>query len=155
MKKKINTVKTNALISAIQTKNTVTGNGAVSHSTSGTAVLDLFGKGGALRNQEAQVTIDAFSKAYAEDKTLALKVLFYLSDIRGGQGERKLFRTAFNWLAQNDAKVAKKLLKHIPEYTRWDNILESLENTPLEKDALEFMAKEFKKDLKKLKHSVE
>jgi hypothetical protein len=121
--------KKNSLLNAMQSHDTVTGNGAVSHSTTGTKVLDLFGKGGAMRSQNESEVIDLFSKAYQEDKTLALKVLFYLADVREGQGERKLFRTCFNWLAQNDSKVATKLLELIPEYTRFDNVLESLENT--------------------------
>jgi hypothetical protein len=138
--------KKNALINALESHNVATGNGALSHSTTGTSVLDFFGKGGALRSQSEQDVINVFSKAYGEDKTLALKALFYLSDVRGGQGERRLFRVAYNWLAKNDAKVAKKLLKYIPEYTRFDNILETLENTSLEKDALSFFAKQLKED---------
>ena len=138
--------KQNALISAMQTKDTTTLNGAVSHSTTGTSLLDLFSRGGALRNQaDAEVT-KLFSAAYAEDKTLALRTLFYLGDVRGGQGERRLFRLGLNWLAKNDAPVAKKLIQHVPEYTRFDNVLESLEGTPLEKDALVFVASQLKTD---------
>lgn len=39
-------------------------------------------------------------------------------------------------------------MKYIPEYTRFDNILETLENTALETDALDFIAKQLKKDAK-------
>lgn len=138
--------KKNALVNALQSHNTVTHNGAVSHSTTGTAVLDFFGKGGALRSQSEQEVINMFTSAYNEDKTLALKALFYLADVRGGQGERRLFRVCYNWLAQNDGAVAKRLMEYIPEYTRFDNILESLENTALEKDALRFVAKQLKAD---------
>lgn len=140
--------KKNALLSAMQTKDTVTHNGAVSHSTTGTKVLDLFGKGGAMRSQDESDTINLFSMAYKEDKTLALKVLFYLADVREGQGERKLFRTCYNWLAENDSKVATKLLEYVPEYTRFDNVLESLENTKLESKALNFIAQQLQADLK-------
>lgn len=139
--------KKNALVNAMQSHDVVTANGALSHSTSGTSVLDFFGKGGALRAQSEQEVTNLFSKAYAEDKNLALKALFYLADVRGGQGERRLFRVAYNWLAKNDLATAKKLLKYIPEYTRFDNVLETLENTALEKDALTFVAKQLKKDL--------
>ncbi len=140
--------KGNSLLSAMKTKDTVTHNGAVSHSTTGTKVLDLFGKGGAMRSQSEADVINLFSGAYTEDKTLALKVLFYLADVRQGQGERKLFRTCYNWLAENDSKVATKLLEYIPEYTRFDNVLETLENTKLEEKALDFIAKQLKADLK-------
>ena len=148
MKKKIPAPKSNALLSAFNSHNTVTGNQALSHSTTGTAVLDLFGKGGAMRSHADTDIANAFASAYREDKNLALKVLFYLADVREGQGERKLFRVAYNWLAQNDAAVAKNLLDFVPEYTRFDNVLESLENTALEKDALAFIAKQLKADAK-------
>lgn len=140
--------KKNSLINAMQSHDMVTTNGALTHSTSGTSVLDFFGKAAAMRGASEQEITSLFSKAYAEDKNLALKALFYLSDVRGGQGERRLFRVAFNWLAQNDAVIAKKLLKYIPEYTRFDNILETLENTKLEDDALAFVAKQLKADSK-------
>lgn len=140
--------KKNSLVNAIQSHDVLTTNGAVSHSTSGTSVLDFFGKAAAMRGSSEQDVINSFSLAYKEDKTLALKALFYLADVRGGQGERRLFRVAYNWLAKNDTDVAKKLLKYIPEYTRWDNVLETLENTALEKDALAFIAKQLKADAK-------
>lgn len=146
MKKTTTKKKSNALLSALRTKDTVTENGAVSHSTTGTAVLDFFGKGGSVRGQDANA-ISLFANAYKEDKTLALKVLFYLSDVRQGQGERQLFRLCFKWLAEQDSKIAAKLMKHIPEYTRFDNVLETLEGTELETKALELIAKQLRADL--------
>lgn len=130
----------NALISALTTEDTKTHNGAVSHSTTGTSLLDFFGKGGSMRSQTDDAAIALFRNAYKEDKNIALKILFYLADVREGQGERKLFRNCFKWLALNDEKVAKKLLIQIPEYTRWDNVLETLEGTALEQIALKFVA---------------
>jgi hypothetical protein len=132
--------KQNALISALTTGDIKTHNGAVSHSTTGTSLLDFFGKGGSMRSQPDDASITLFRSAYNEDKTIALKILFYLVDVREGQGERKLFRNCFKWLAQNDEKVAKNLLIQIPEFTRWDNVLETLEGTSLEKIALKFVA---------------
>jgi hypothetical protein len=151
--KKTTTKKTNsskglvksALLNAIQSHDTTTTNGAVSHSTSGVYLVDFFGKAGAMRGQDDGV-INLFSKAYSEDKNLALKVMFYLSDVRGGQGERNLFRLCFKWLIKNDVKVAKKLLSLIPEYTRWDLVLEITENTDLEKDALKILSNQLKVD---------
>jgi hypothetical protein len=130
----------NALISALTTEDTLTQNGAISHSTTGTSLLDFFGKGGSMRSQSDDAAIALFRSAYREDKTMALKILFYLADVREGQGERKLFRNCFKWLAENDEKVAKKLLIQIPEFTRWDNVLETLEGTSLEQTALKFVA---------------
>lgn len=138
----------NPLLTAMSTKDTATHNGALSNSTSGSSLLDFFGKAGALRSSEDSEVIALFRAAYAEDKTLALKILFYSSDIRGGQGERRLFRVCFRWLAENDSKVAKKLLKLIPEYRRWDDAGEALEGTELESDALKSIASQLRTDSK-------
>jgi hypothetical protein len=140
--------KTNTLIKSFETKDTVTANGAITHSTTSNAVLDFFGMGSAARQQTDKFILDLFNAAYAEDKTLALKVLFYSRDIRGGQGERKAFRTVFKHLANTDEVVAKKLLKHIPEFGRWDDILETVEGTPLEIEALKLVSKQLRADLK-------
>ena len=132
--------KVNAFINALQTRDTFTANGAVSHSTTGVALVDFFGKGGAMRSQSTEAAVSLFKSAYGEDKNVALKTLFYLADVREGQGERKLLRNCFKWLAVNDTKVASNLLTKIPEFTRWDNVLETLEGTSLEEPAIDFIA---------------
>lgn len=140
--------KQNALLGALQNVPAYTGNGALSFSTTKSKVLDFFGKGGAARNRPDAEVIAMFDDAFSEEPILALKVLFYLADVRGGQGERRLFRICYNWLAKNQPAIAKKLLQYIPEYTRWDNILESLEDTALEKDGLKFLASKLLEDVK-------
>lgn len=62
-----------------------TENGALAHKTTNSAVLDMFALCGAYRNRSNEDCILAFKKAFEEDKTLALKCLFYLRDIRGGK----------------------------------------------------------------------
>ena len=44
-----------------------------------------------------------------------IKCLFYLRDCRGGQGERRFFRVAFNYLCNMDKAVAIKLLPMVAE----------------------------------------
>lgn len=143
-----NMKKKNKLIAALQTKDTVTPKGAISHSTTGSAVLDFFGKAGSLRAQDEKEVLKYFSSAYSEDKTLALRALFWAGDARQGAGERRLFRVCFNWLANNDSKIASNLIEFIPEYRRFDDILESVENTPVEKDGLKYLSTQLKKDIK-------
>lgn len=48
---------------------------------------------------------------------------FYLRDHRHGRGERKLGRMCFNWLADMHPAIFLKLLRFIPEYGRWDDLL--------------------------------
>lgn len=136
----------NALLSALENQVAFTGNGALSNATTKDKVLDFFGKAGAARNRPDAEVLTMFGDAYAEDKNLAVKALFYLGDVRGGQGERRLFRLCFRWLAENDRKAATYLLSFIPEFTRWDNVLESLENTILEDKALEMLEKQLNED---------
>ena len=84
---------------------TETENGAVALKSTGDGVLDAFGKLGALCkvDWESSFTVvnalDLFYKAWAEDRVLAMKLLFYMRDIRGGQGCRTLFRVIVTSLA--------------------------------------------------------
>jgi len=117
----------------------LTENGAVKHITTKNAILDMFAMCGSYRNRSDEDCIVAFKKALAEDVSLAIKCLFYIADCRGGQGERRFFRVCFRWLAIEHTKVARRNLKAIPTYRRWDDVLYACIDTPLEKDALQFI----------------
>ena len=88
-----------------------------------------------------------FSKAYSEDKELALKTLFYFRDIREGQGERQLFIDILEYLGNKDPDVVRKNLELIPEYGRWDDLY-ALVKTPVWSDVIDLFDKQLKKDLK-------
>ncbi|SDX95083.1 DUF2828 family protein [Thermoactinomyces sp. DSM 45892] len=107
-----------------------TANGAVSYRSTESTVLDLFSMGGAYRQRNDTDIKMLFSQAYAEDKLLTMKTLFYLRDIRGGQGERRFFRLSLEHLALHDRDVLLKNLHLIPKFGRWDDLWGLLE-TPL------------------------
>ena len=65
---------------------TRTENGALTHKTTKSALLDLFAQGAAMRNRSDADVILKFRNAFVEDNTYALKCLFYIRDVRGGQG---------------------------------------------------------------------
>lgn len=106
---------------------TTTTNGAVAYKSTQSAVLDLFSTGGAMRQRSDSDIVSLFSKAYAEDATLALKTLFYLRDIKQGQGERKFFRLSLKHLALHNKASLVKNLHLIPQFGRWDDMWVLLE----------------------------
>ncbi len=63
----------------------LTENGGVKHLYTLNKVLDMFAMGGAMRNRSEDDIITMFMQAYKEDRTLALRCLFYLRDVRGGK----------------------------------------------------------------------
>ena len=124
-----------------------TENGGIKRKSTKSDVLDMFALCGSYRNRSDDDCILAFKKAYEENAELALKCLFYLRDVRGGQGERRFFRVCFKWLANNYPEIAKRNLENIPYFGRYDDIY-CLFGTPLEEDALEFIKKEIVNGLK-------
>jgi hypothetical protein len=110
------------------------------------ACLDLFGKIGACRedlNQAKQL----FAKAYEENAQLATQILFWVRDIRGGQGERKVFKELLKDLASIDPQVVQKLIPLVPEFGRWDDLL-ILEDTSVWDNVLDSFRQQLDKDLK-------
>ena len=125
---------------------TLTENLAVTYRSSGSECVDLFASIGALRSAKEEDIIRRFIKAWAEDKTTAMKILFYARDIRGGLGERRVFRVILSELAKLEPDSVRKNIALIPEYGRYDDLLELL-GTPCEPDALAFIREQLDADL--------
>ena len=98
-------------------------NGAKTHGTSGSACLDLFAVAGGMRGRSARDLTMLFDLAYLEDPDLAMKLLFYIRDIREGLGEREIFRTLVRHVAKTWPESAKKNVGLIPEYGRYDDLM--------------------------------
>jgi uncharacterized protein DUF2828 len=109
-----------------------TANGAVSNKSTLDPLLDFFSNAGAMRGKEAEAT-KLFKAAFAVDPTNAMRCLFYLRDIRGGQGERSVFRAILDTL---DKDTIAKVVRFIPEYGRWDEVPFTLEGVSLIKKQL-------------------
>ncbi len=125
---------------------TLTENLAATLRTTGSDCLDLFATIGALRNAEEQEIIARFIRAYAEDRDLAMKMLFYCRDIRGGLGERRVFRAILKYMANAQPESVRKNIGLISEYGRWDD-LTVLFGTQCENDALDLIRDQLDKDL--------
>lgn len=107
---------------------TTTENGAVTLNSTGSMLLDLFSRAGAMRKASSADIIKIVNNAIDEDPVMALRILFYLRDIRGGQGERKLFRVAIKHIAKTHPDLLRNNLKHIPTFGRFDDLLELLDS---------------------------
>lgn len=125
---------------------TYTENGAATLQTTYSDCLDLFATIGALRSAQEQEILNRFVRAFTENPDLAMKLLFFARDIRGGLGERKVFRVCLKWLAQNAPASVRKNLPYVAEFGRWDDLL-SLMGTPCEKDALHLIREQLETDL--------
>ncbi len=128
---------------------TYTENGAVTYRSTNSKCLDLFATIGALRKESDSEIIDRFIEAYMENADLAMKILFFARDIRGGIGERRVFRVILKWLADNEPKSVKKNIGYIAEYGRYDDIL-SLIGTPCEDIVTRYIKAQLENDLKAL-----
>lgn len=127
-----------------------TENGAAAYRSSGSDCVDLFATVGALRNADENEIISRFLRAYTEDRDLAMKTLFYARDIRGGLGERRVFRTVLRYLAYSEPHSVRKNVGLIAEYGRWDDLL-TLLGTPCEADAVECIRRQLEKDIEAVK----
>lgn len=83
---------------------------------------DLFFKIGASRGKNITAQ---FEKAYREDREMALRVAQWARDVRGGAGERELFRQTLTWLEKNhrDDLLGTRILENVTEIGRWDDLL--------------------------------
>ena len=129
---------------------TLTENGGLAHKTTNDALYDLFAQGGAYRTRSDEDCVFLFTKAFEENPTYAMKCLFYLRDIRGGQGERRFFRTIVKWLADNKTEVMRRNLKYVPEYGRWDDLYVFV-GTALEQDMWTFLKESVEEGLTVIK----
>lgn len=128
---------------------TTTENGAATLRSTMSDCLDFFATAGALRNASEEEILNRFIRAYAEDKDLAIKALFYARDVIGGLGERRLFRVILNYLAGNDPEAVRKNIKNVAHFGRFDDLL-SLMDTPCERDVIEYIKETLNDDIKSL-----
>lgn len=110
----------NSTASTANVARTTNGMKALASTLSNTT--DLFFKIGASRGKNITAQ---FEKAYREDREMALRVAQWARDVRGGAGERELFRQTLKWLEKNhrDEFINTRLLKNVAEIGRWDDLL--------------------------------
>ncbi len=126
-----------------------TENGQTALNTTFDACLDLFSTIGALRKRSDKDIEAKVAAAYAEDKLVCMKCIFYARDIEEGLGERHVFRVALKYLAHRHSRDVIVNIPNIVKYGRFDDLYE-LVDTPVEKEAFAFMKMAFDEDCKNL-----
>ena len=99
---------------------TRTVNGMVALESTTDPVVDLFFKIGASRGKQI---VPDFERALQFDATLALRVAAWARDVRGGAGERQIFRDVLLHLENLHPELLDKMLPHVAEFGRWDDLL--------------------------------
>ncbi len=124
----------------------VTENGARGFKTTGAKLLDMNYQVSSLRNKSEQTIIKQFEDVFLENRLLAIKWLFFVSDVRGGLGERRLFRICLKHLGEQHIEYAKAVLELVPFYNRWDNLL-CLLDTKLADEVVQVIKAQLEEDM--------
>ena len=110
----------NAFVNAVANQEARTSNGMKARKSSANALVDLFYNIGASRGKNI---VPQFTSAMVQNKDLALRVALWARDVRGGAGERQLFRDILTHLEKTDPDAAVRLMKRVPELGRFDDLL--------------------------------
>ena len=121
----------NTFVNAVVNQSARTENGMKARQSTANALTDLFFKIGAMRGQNV---IPAWTAARVQNPDLAARIALWARDVRGGAGERKIFRDILVDLANTDQIRASELMRKVPELGRWDDLL-VLVGTPMEEQA--------------------
>jgi hypothetical protein len=130
-------------VKAMQNRNEVTKNGMVTNSSSLSSCVDLFFTIGAYRSKvnDPQAMMDLIGKleaSFSQDPLLTRKMLFWVRDVRGGAGEREVFRKILRYLCHTYPKYVENNIHLIPEFGRWDDLFITF-GTSVEDVAMEFI----------------
>jgi len=108
----------NTFVNAISNQEARTANGMKARKATANACVDLFFAIGASRGKNI---IPQFTAAYVENSDLALRIVAWARDVRGGAGEREIFRQVLTHLETTNPEAAKALMLKVPELGRWDD----------------------------------
>lgn len=125
----------NTFLKAVERYDFLTENGAVSHASTGSPLVDYFAKGSTYRGRsEADVDTD-LSAMWEDSPLISLMIIFYSrmitrqpkgrheSDVVAkGQGARDEFRRAMVWLARCHPDVLSKNLWLVPVVGSWKDL---------------------------------
>ncbi len=123
-------------VNAVRNQEARTENGMKARMGTANACVDLFFKIGASRGKNI---IPDFTAARVQNPDVAGRIALWARDVRGGAGERKLFRDILLDLVKTDVDRARALANKVPELGRWDDLL-VLVGTDLEQHAFNLIS---------------
>lgn len=127
---------------------TFTENGAIGYKSTDSALVDINYKVSSFRNENEDVIIEAFDKAYNENVEYAIKWLFFVRDIKEGLGERRLFRIIYKRLFELNENLFYKNLHNISKFGRWDDLISLIGiNNETDKIIIGIIETQLEKDL--------
>jgi hypothetical protein len=113
-------MKMSTFVNAVKNQEARTTNGMKARASTASKNVDLFFKIGASRGKNI---VPDFTGAFVENRDYALRIAQWARDVRGGAGERKLFRDILLNLAKTDGNACVSLIRKVPDLGRWDDLL--------------------------------
>ena len=130
-----------------------TENGALGYRTTGKKLLDMNFSVSSMRKMNDADIKFRFLSACGEDLDTAIVWLFFARDVRGGMGERRLFRVCMEALSHMYPEKLRAVLPLIAEYGRWDDLL-SLINTSVKDDVVKIVVDQLTDDMKRAEQGM-
>ena len=140
------------LLDGMKKNSTITNTkGSEYYATTYDSNLDVFTMLSRYNSDEDLIRL--FNNALNENQDLALANLLYVLDVRGGKGERRIFKTIFKDLCINNPSIALRVLPFISELGRYDYILVGID-TPIEKEVISLIKKQLEIDMESVNPSL-
>ena len=98
------------LVNAARVNNKTTHNGMTTNHTSLDACIDMFFLSGASSQMDSSDIDKVFLGAYSQNNDIALRILFWSRDIRGGAGERYFFKTILDYLSIHKPYIFNQII---------------------------------------------
>lgn len=125
-----------------------TENGALGFRTSGKELVDFNFKIPQMRGYTNEDIQSSFLKVWNESPELAIKMAFFTRDAREGMGERNTGRNCLRLIGQVNPEALIKNLELIPEYGRWDDVIELLSiNDSIDEEIFKLIKNQLLKDV--------
>ncbi len=128
-------METNLFLQAVQQYGAYTENGALSHATTGAALVDYFAKAATYRKRSLEAVFADMGMIWAESPLIALRMVLYLrlisrktrglfasTQVQRGQGNRDEARKCLHWLAKYQSAHLYANLWLLPIVGAWKDL---------------------------------